>query len=272
MEDGVCSGVQLFNHTCFVHDYVRHITIYPNCAWRCVCKTVSVPPNGETPQILQVFERGMKMKKLIVALLVAALCMVAPAIAFEWGEDLGPDPESVFIVFPYQHTYNTYFDVIIGDEEQTKTTYAGWCADPNTDSIRDVLYEATLTNISGVSEEWNKVNWILNNKGNAKYQDIQKAIWDILEAKVSEHTIIAGEWDNATVKQLFADADPEFVPECGMIWGILVEPNGDWIGQPAIIEIPMPACPSPVPEFPSMMIPVFLVGSLTLAASVLKKE
>jgi hypothetical protein len=34
----------------------------------------------------------------------------------------------------------------------------------------------------------------------------------------------------------------------------------------------MPACPPPVPEFPTMMIPVFLVGSLMVAAIVLKKE
>ena len=207
------------------------------------------------------------MKKLIVALLVAALCMVAPAIAFEWGEDLGT--ESVLITYPYMHTYDTYFDVIIGDEEQT--TYAGWCADPNTNSIRNEPYEATLTNISGVNEQWNKVNWILNNKGDASYQDIQKAIWDILSLQVPGNTIIAGQWDDAVVAQLVQDADPEFVPTCGMIWGILVTPI-DRVGQAAIIEAKMPACPPPVPEFPTMMIPVFLVGSLMVATSVLKKE
>ncbi len=213
----------------------------------------------------------MKMRKLIVALLVAALCIVAPAIALEWGEE-DLSTEGVLIVFPYSQTGNTYFDVAFGNED-VNTVYPGWCVDPSTDSIRNVWYEATLTNTTDLSPEWNKVNWVLNNKGNANYQSVQKAIWNILGLTYTVPTLIENQWNDAVVAQLESDAmaHDDFIPKCGQIWAVLAKPNGD-NGQDIIIEVPMPPCPPPVPEFPTMMIPVFLVGSLMVAVNVLKKD
>jgi len=50
---------------------------------------------GGCHRVCMGFKRGMKMRKLIVALLVAALCIVAPAIALDWGDELGGCPRMV---------------------------------------------------------------------------------------------------------------------------------------------------------------------------------
>ncbi|WFN35109.1 hypothetical protein L1S32_03035 [Methanogenium sp. S4BF] len=215
------------------------------------------------------------MKKIIVALLVAALCLVAPAVALDW--EMLPFSTQVMIdgTYPPGAVCGSYFDVYIGGdsvgliaEESNGMVYPGWCVDTMTDSIKDYWYCAELSSTIGVSEKWNKINWVINNKGDATSGEVQAAIWMILGQKVPARY---ADWETAVALQLVNDADPSFIPECDMIGAVLVVPC-QMTGQAAVIEVPMPPCPPPVPEFPTMMIPVFLVGSVMVAASVLKKE
>ena len=207
------------------------------------------------------------MRKLIVALLVVALCIVAPVAALAWGDEI--ETSDVFIAgHPYQHTGNSYFDATLL-ENDVKVVYAGWCINPNVNSIKNEWYDANLSYTVGVSPEWNKVNWVINHKGEASYQEVQEAIWRVLDVGTS--TLNKG-WNETVVQQLVTDAKADYIPKYSPeIGAVLVEPIGR-IGQDVIIEIPMPECPTPVPEFPTMVIPVFLVGSLMVAGSILKKE
>lgn len=217
------------------------------------------------------------MKKLILALLVAALCMVAPAAALDWCDV--PGTEVIVIDYPYTHVCGSYFDVTIVSES---TDYPGWCVQTGLSSIKNTPYEACLSTTLGESEQWNMINWIINNKGEATYGEVQAAIWMVLGQSVP------ASWDNAVSQGLAAAADPYF-DECveGNVAAVLVVPccyaeevaelTIDQVacleGQALIIELPCPCeCPTPAPEFPTMMIPVFLVGSVLVAASVLKKD
>ncbi len=210
------------------------------------------------------------MKKLIGALLVAILCMVAPAAALDW--DLLPLSTEVWIDPVYEPglVCDTYFDLYLPTEEGNGVAYAGWCVNSVPWSIRDQVYGADLTTTTGVSEKYNKVNWVLNHKGQASSGEVQAAIWIVLSQPIPDRH---SGWNTDYAQQLAQQADPSYIPKCyPEVGGVLVVPTGEWAGrQSAIIEIPMPPCP-PVPEFPTMMIPVFLVGSILVAASVLKKE
>lgn len=221
------------------------------------------------------------MKKLFAVLLVAALCMVVPAIAMEW-DDL-PDEAMVFIdntpPYPPGEVMGTYFDVYFCDKicgvrccdccdwEPVGDPYAGWCVDTTANSIKEECYCGEIYSTIGVSPGLNQVNWILNNKGDATCGEIQAAIWMVLNQKNTLHP----EWEVSGVAEELANAaDPEFEPGCGDIVAIWILPCDDE-GQGIIIEMEIPPCP-PVPEFPVMTIPLFFIGGVLVAASVLRKE
>jgi hypothetical protein len=202
------------------------------------------------------------MKKLIVALLVATLCMVAPVAAFDW--DALPTNAEV-LIDPVQPFAYAYFDISIG-----ANSYSGWCVDTVNFAQQGIPYSADLSTTVGVDEQWNKVNWVLNNKGEATSTEIQAAIWTLRGQVIPDYN---SHWYTARAQQLVADADPSYVPTWYPdIGAVLIIPSGNTFSQSTIIEVPMPPCPPPVPEFPTMMIPVFLVGSLLVASNVLKKE
>ena len=204
------------------------------------------------------------MKKLIVALLVFAMCVVAPAVAVEWGALPTNMMVKIDAAYPPGDQFNTYFDVYL-EENSEWVVYPGWCVDTSANSITHTAYTAYLSSTIGVSPELNKVNWVLNNKGDASWCEIQAAIWCITNQN-NPHPA----WFTSKSQDLVDMADDTFTPEDCDVGAILVEPcvlNG----QTVIIEVPIP-CTPPVPEFPTMMIPVFLVGSVMVAASVLKRE
>lgn len=197
------------------------------------------------------------MKKLILALVVVAMCLSLPAAAIDWG-DLPCNKE---INVELTRDCGSLFDVTIVDEGKM---YAGWCVQTGVPLLRQTGYDASLS--KPVGEKWNKVNWILNNKGGASYQDIQGAIW-----MVCDQDVLFG-WDTPKAIALAEAADPTF-ENCpaGGIGAVYIEPC-DVRAQLIIIEVPCPGDPPVVPEFPTLMVPVFLVGSVLVAASALKKE
>ena len=218
------------------------------------------------------------MKRLFAALLVAALCLAVPAIA-QSMDDI-PAEAMVYIDSDYPPGYvmGTYFDVYFCDHvcgvrcvdccnwEPVGDPYAGWCVDTTANSIKDLCYCGEFSSTVGESAMWNQVNWILNNKGDLSFGEIQAAIWMVM----GQTNYLHKDWDTAAAEACAEAADPEFIPGCGDIMAVLVEPCED-DGQLIIIEVAIPPCP-PVPEFPVMTIPLFFIGGVLVAASVLRKE
>ena len=213
------------------------------------------------------------MKKLIVALLVFAMCMVAPAVAVEW-DDL-PAYMMVEIEYPYPPgaACGTFFDVYLDDDGgmTPETVYPGWCVQTGIESIKNTPYCGHMYStmeMGKTDSTWNMVNWILNNDDGYFYGDVQAAIWMVLGQEIPPQYAA---WDNCNSQALAAAADDSFVPgDCEV--GAVFITACQLTGQDVIIEVPMPCTPPPVPEFPTLIIPVFLVGSIMVAASVLKKE
>lgn len=212
------------------------------------------------------------MKKFMIALLVVVMCLVAPVAAVDWDDLNGC--KMVMIEYPYPPgaACGTYFDVYVDDDGDSvpEAVYPGWCVQTGVNSIKNTPYCADLTSTVGASSQWNMVNWIINNYEDegVAYGEAQAAIWMALGQDIPPQY---ASWDNSDSQALVAAADDTFVPGECEVGAILVEAC-QMTGQAVIIEVDMPCDPPIVPEFPTMMIPVFLVGSVMVAASVLKRE
>jgi len=113
--------------------------------------------------------------------------------------------------------------------------YLGWCVDQ--DNTLCTYYDATLwssydNNIPYPSDSWDKVNYIINNKGTANKEQIQRAIWHYID-----HGPYTG--TDTVVLGLIADADANgegFVPSEGEWLAVLCYPVNENI-QKTIIEV-----------------------------------
>lgn len=220
------------------------------------------------------------MKKLLAALLVAVLCMAAPAVAVDW-DNLPAGAYVQVESFPGD-VFDAFFDISVcedcccdvdngcecenfnGGACSECTLYPGWCVDTE-NYYNPECYCAELSSTLGAGPDYNMVNWVLNNKGEASYQEIQAAIWIIMGQEPTYPL-----WVTDTAIDLVESADDTFIPGCDDVYAVLVTPCDG--GQLVVIEVEMPPCPTPVPEFPAMVIPVFFIGGVLVAASVLKRD
>lgn len=229
------------------------------------------------------------MKKLLVALLVA-LCMVAPALALDWDELPQEKQAYVDMDYPPGNLMDTYFDVYITDIDNGASVdaapaegdlFAGWCVDSELSSIKDTWYCAELEDTTEWYVEWGSINWLINNREGIDHGTVQAAIWILLDEEVpDEYADWVDDETWALVEEASQYTDFE-VPDCipvgeePMVGAVMVTPcppTPEDTGQVLIIEVPIPYCPVEAPEFPTLLIPVFLVGSVLVAASVLRRD
>jgi hypothetical protein len=146
--------------------------------------------------------------------------------------------------------------------------YAGWCTDFNhpvaLTSYVFTAYSSLDTasfNPGMPSANWNKINYMLNNK-NADWRITQAAMWhyDGLSAvPYPEHGIISG-YSHSEYDAYIASVDANganFVPSCGQLYAVILYKPGV---QVVIVEMPTPECHD-APEFPTLALPVaMLIG------------
>lgn|GEM_PF-7003163 len=118
--------------------------------------------------------------------------------------------------------------------------------------------------------EWNKINYIINNKGTSDRYAIQAALWHYSGDPIpSDYP----SFDKKECDKIIAAADlngENFVPTTGQKYAvILYSPESSSEKTKGkdhfiVIELPFPSIPAP--EFPSLAIPVGMV--LGLAGSV----
>ena len=114
--------------------------------------------------------------------------------------------------------------------------------------------------------EWNKINYIINNKGTYDKYALQAAIWHYSGNPVPSDF---PSYDREECGKIIAAADlngDTFVPTTGQKYAVVLYTPGKADGghQLIIIELPFPSIPAP--EFPSLALPVGMV--LGLAGSV----
>lgn len=142
----------------------------------------------------------------------------------------------------------SYYDVFLSDVpigfDVTNGLYIGWCSDrdvimPRAEELTVRLYNSydLLLPTKLRDEDWDKVNYIINHKGNATKDDIQEAIWHLINdypySEISD-----------TAKNLVDTALDGFRPIPGELIAILAEPvyneERSWPFQRAFIEILLP--------------------------------
>ncbi|MBN2599308.1 MAG: hypothetical protein JXA75_02105 [Candidatus Thermoplasmatota archaeon] len=142
----------------------------------------------------------------------------------------------------------SYFDIYLFDVPKgldvTNGYYVGWCADrsvmmPRTQNLTVRLYNSydLLLPFPLRDKDWDKVNYILNHKGDAAKEDIQDAFWHLLNDYPYEAL-------SDTAKLLVDTAPDGYVPHSGDLLAVLAEPvradDRPWPFQFAFIQVMIP--------------------------------
>lgn len=154
----------------------------------------------------------------------------------------------------------SYWDVDVtvgGGDIPAANDYVGWCADSQgsltTGSKVFKVYSSLKPLPADLpSADWNKINYVINNKGGADEYTVQAVIWYYdggpypwgVVDPVKYAALIAA-----------ADANPTFVPVYGENYAVIL-----WsakTAQPVFIEVPIPDIPAP--EFPTLALPVAMM-------------
>lgn len=160
---------------------------------------------------------------------------------------------------------STLSNVPLGDYDVTDGEYLGWCVDRSHLDLPSLNLNVTLISSCDIpstysseewySEDWNRVNWILNNKpaGITSYGvwntvrtemctiDIQLAIWYFVDNQAGNFMGTSGWPFNSFTQQIIDDAMANggtFVPQPGDVVAVICIPESQ--DQITIIEVEVP--------------------------------
>jgi hypothetical protein len=212
------------------------------------------------------------MRKSTLNILFAALALMLLVSA---ASAALPATVKAKIYFP-SPSGNSYFDVVItqGGGDIKTQTYYGWCADSKS-SIGAFGVERTFSVYSSLepttieptidSADWKKINYILNQQAVTDKYLIQAAIW--------YYDGGAHAWDGypdaTALANFISDIEAngaDYVPdEPGEIYAVVLHIDGV---QDVLIPVPIPDIP--VPEFPTLALPVAMVLGVVFTLHVAK--
>jgi hypothetical protein len=180
-----------------------------------------------------------------------SLLLASSAFAKNCQLNLPEDPVKMVAVYGTDCYFDTTLSGVPADYDVTNGEYNGWCID--SDVIMDqatsfsvILHSSCNPPPDLVSIEWDKVNYILNNKPpTATRLDIQYAIWHYANLEAG--------WTPLTTQtsiSIVADAEDNgegYVPEMGKVVAVICYPDGiDYYSQTppyvqmTIIEVIIP--------------------------------
>jgi hypothetical protein len=158
---------------------------------------------------------------------------------------------------------------------QYNRMYPGWSLDSVSDISPDAATFQVYSSLGPLPAtlpaiEWNKINYMLNNKGTYNKYALQAAIWHYSGTEIPSGF---PSFDQKECDKIIAAADlhgEHFVPTTGQKYAVIlyapVTSSKDLKGtyQLIVAELPFPSIPAP--EFPSLALPVGMV--LGIAGSV----
>lgn len=136
----------------------------------------------------------------------------------------------------------SYFIITLSDvpagHDVGNGMYPGWCADRAVTMVRSVDHIVTLYDSydpalpAAFQGDWEKINWILNNKDAYSMQILQDAFWYLL----GDYT-----WEqiSTSAQEVVSLAQDDFIPQPGQILAIVAVPTGEGC-QCTFIEIEIP--------------------------------
>ena len=193
-----------------------------------------------------------KIKKIILMfLIVLALVSIASAAL--------PSQVTAKIAYPGPDSYWDV-DVTAGSGDiPTANDYHGMCGSSknyiNSGTHVFQVYSSLGPLPNGLPyANWNKINYILNNKAGADMYTLQAVFWHYDSGPYSWGTV---DWTKYQELVDAAEKNPTYVPGVGKNYAVILWSSDT--AQPIFIELPVPDIPAP--EFPTLGVPVaMLVG------------
>jgi hypothetical protein len=186
--------------------------------------------------------RKKNMKKKIIGIFVGLLLVSTTLVGAYISVPSGIRLPDVPVTLNTVDGTTTYFDITLSGvpagNDVTNGLYPGWCADfsiamPRNTNLLVTLYDSYGTLPARAQDsDWDKVNWILNNKDGYSMMDIQYAFWYL----INEHAIPAG---HPGAQTLVANAVDGFTYEPGDIIAIVAVPERTDV-QCSFIELVIP--------------------------------
>jgi hypothetical protein len=142
----------------------------------------------------------------------------------------------------------SYFDIYLSDVppgyDVTNGYYVGWCADrsvmmPRGEALTVRLYNTydLLLPLPLRDKDWDKVNYILNYKGDADKNDVQEAFWHLLNDYPFDDI-------SPVAQDLVNNAVDGFMPQKGQFIAVLAAPveteGRPWPFQFAFLQMKLP--------------------------------
>jgi hypothetical protein len=215
--------------------------------------------DGFTYTIPLTWDPGIEVK-------IAAHGVVQTIVGYESGleelEAMLPETANVHIVNHPASGGDGYFDITISEGGMLDGDHVAWCADRDRGAGPGLSYPVNVYSsyedlpltrpwdplewVVEYPDNLDLVNWILNQgfigqpsgcDGNYDWNDVQLAIWELVEDENDELTCGAGEIVAA------ARANGEgFVPGCGEVVGVLLDGSPEY-RQHLLIPVPVPCIP-----------------------------
>jgi len=209
----------------------------------------------------------------IILMLALSPIIVNRAAAQDNDLNLPQDPVIMTVVNGTESYFLTTLSGIPPGYDVANGTYLGWCVDTRAEMARNQpisvrLYSSLNPPGELANEEWDMVNYILNNKPqNAEIMDIQEAIWYFIHMNTNYTPSRPLAW------QIVNDAlenGNNFFPEIGRPVAVICYPlymPPDYEVQVSIIEVENTV----IPEFPSINILLVAMPVMLLITAIYKK-
>jgi hypothetical protein len=206
-------------------------------------------------------------RKISIVLAVLLFAFATSSLVRAAGPSINLPPGHISVQVSYPSS-SSYYDVILSSVPSgyhvTDGTYVGWCVDEyhniyNGRTYSGILYSSYDPSNPQADPDWDKVNYILNNK-EGNWRDVQEAIWYFVDGGHTPSTAHG----QAMVNNAIAYGQG-FVPIPGQILAVVV-----WIDcrtQIPIIEVVVPL-QNVVPEYP--LGPILGVTTFLAALGVFK--
>jgi hypothetical protein len=155
------------------------------------------------------------------------------------SQNTGPNSAS-FLTVQVSDAGSTGFSITDGN-------YPGWCIDNPDSNVLEVSmafpmissYDSAASSLFPATP-WPKINYVLNHKQSATFQDVQQAIWMLIFGNSAGHFPVTAA---VTTMLNGANANPNYVPPAGGVLAVLVRvdgPSGPGGIQDYIMEVPIP--------------------------------
>ena len=190
-----------------------------------------------------------------LTVIVLSCIMIASVFAAAWSPVLPTSSVTIEIVNLTYHEYP--FSIELSDVDSgfdvSNNSYVGWCVDAQHNSDRGVKHDFMLYSSYDVdaplpAEEWDMINYILNNKLGTG-ADVQAAIWYFVNAR-NYYWPTSGFTPSIETETMIANALAEgegYTPSEGDYFAVVAIPTENELLQKMVIEIVVPGGGEPEP-------------------------